>query len=237
RRTCRAGAAASWSGGPPPEPRRARPRWWRWWSGRWPRARRRPGRSGATRAAGSPDPRGWRGCAAESAAISTAHPSVWGFWLLHLGEGGGDRVLLPVPHICDLNLLTRFETSDLPDDVISALDGPAVDLGDEVGDLQPSLLRRASRGDLPDQRAGHAAGGVGDAHAQERVGHLPGTDELVGHVLGRVDRDGEAEPDAAAAARRGDRRVDAHDLPCGVDQRAPGVARVDRGVGLDGSAD
>ena len=58
-------------------------------------------------------------------------------------------------------------------------------------------------------------------------------------LLGGVDRDREADADvaAAAAAGRADLGVDADDAAARVEQRAAGVAGVDRGVGLDDVAD
>ena len=77
------------------------------------------------------------------------------------------------------------------------------------------------------------------------VGQLPGDaheldpevrprERLAGDRLGHdrpghVDRDGEAD----AVAVGGDRGVDPDDVAVGVEQRAAGVAGVDRGVGLD----
>ena len=63
-------------------------------------------------------------------------------------------------------------------------------------------------------------------------------DQLLDGAAGLVDRDREADADVAAlaaeaAADGGDGGVDADDLAVEVDQRAAGVARVDRGVGLD----
>ena len=66
---------------------------------------------------------------------------------------------------------------------------------------------------------------------------LLAVEQLLGHVLGQVDRDREAEADRARLARRragADRGVDRHDVAVEVDQRTAGVARVDRGVGLHG---
>ncbi len=70
-------------------------------------------------------------------------------------------------------------------------------------------------------------------------------DQFFGDGLGVVGRDREPDADvaglllltaetAAARSHGGDRRVDADQLAPAVDQRAAGVARVDRGVGLDG---
>ena len=53
----------------------------------------------------------------------------------------------------------------------------------------------------------------------------------------RADRDREADPDGAARAAGRDLRVDADHLAARVDQRAAGVAGVDRRVGLDDVVD
>jgi cation diffusion facilitator family transporter len=82
--------------------------------------------------------------------------------------------------------------------------GLAVDLGDHVALLQARLRRRA-----PGHDAGHEQpalqarlrGRVGRdrqrLHAEVRVRHPPGGDDLVGDRLGDVHRNREAEPDAA----------------------------------------
>src|SRR3981189_114853 len=57
---------------------------------------------------------------------------------------------------------------------------------------------------------------------RERIDH--GGDRLGGHGETKTDR---------AAGRRDDQCVDAHDLALEVEQRAAGIAAVDRGVGLD----
>jgi len=80
---------------------------------------------------------------------------------------------------------------------------------------------------------------VGDLNAQRRMRRRSGLDQLVGDPLGLIDRDRKAKSDRTAlrigrvTAQCGDRRVDADQLPAHVDQRAAGVTRVDRGVGLD----
>src|SRR5271163_5029625 len=67
-----------------------------------------------------------------------------------------------------------------------------------------------------------------------------GADQLVGDALGLIDRNRKAKSDRTAlrirriTAQCGNRRVDANQLSGHVDQRAPGVTGVDRGVGLDG---
>ena len=75
-------------------------------------------------------------------------------------------------------------------------------------------------------------------HAEDRLGRAAGVEDLLGDAAGLVDRDREAQADAAAALAGGrDGRVDADHLPVEVDQRATGVALVDRGVGLQAVVD
>ena len=57
-------------------------------------------------------------------------------------------------------------------------------------------------------------------------------DDLVGNVLGVVNRNGKAHARAGARVAL-DERVDTHQLAIVVDERAAGVARVDGGIGLD----
>ena len=68
------------------------------------------------------------------------------------------------------------------------------------------------------------------AHAEEGAVHAPGLLELRDDLLGGVDRDREADADVAAAAAAAglDLRVDADHAAGSVDQRAAGVAGVDR---------
>src|SRR6266516_7001047 len=68
---------------------------------------------------------------------------------------------------------------------------------------------------------------------------LDAAHELVDDLLGMVDRDREADTDAAGglAVNAGVGGGDTHHLAGAVDQRPTRVARVDRGVGLDGIAD
>src|SRR5258708_4583536 len=70
-------------------------------------------------------------------------------------------------------------------------------------------------------------------HADVASPDFSGANQAAGDVFRRVDRDGEAQ------ALRGQNRrgVDAHDLAPGIDQRAAGVAGVERGVCLDDVVD
>ena len=77
---------------------------------------------------------------------------------------------------------------------------------------------------------------VRDADAEVGVLHLAAGDERVRDALRRVDRDREADAVVAAGVAL-DLRVDADHLAAEVQQRAAGVAVVDRGVGLDRAGD
>ena len=71
-----------------------------------------------------------------------------------------------------------------------------------------------------------------DLDAEPAAPGLAMVADLLEHRAGERGRDGKADADAAAG-RREDRRVDADDLAGHVEQRAAGVAAVDRRVGLE----
>src|SRR3954451_13906447 len=132
------------------------------------------------------------------------------------------------------------------DQVVPAPDGDASELHDQVALAQPGLGGWATRYDAGDERAGVAAqpvslgllrGDPGRALDPEerRLDGPPGDDPL-GDLERLVGRDREPDPGVAARAA-GDGGVDPDDLPGRVGEGATGVARVDRGVGLDGSGD
>src|SRR5438552_3564134 len=118
----------------------------------------------------------------------------------------------------------------------------AIDLGDDVLDLDPGAVCRRAGRDRRDRGANHepAGGGgglielvVGDA--EEGTVDVPGLDQLVGDVPGRVAVQRETE--AGAGLRLLDRKVHADDLAGGVQERTTAVAGVDLGVRLDGIED
>ena len=139
--------------------------------------------------------------------------------------------------------------ADLDDQFLAAVHPLAVELGDDVAGLEAGLGAGAARGDRRLRRSllvladARAVAGVlhVEGDADHRVDRLAGLDQLLGDALGLVDRDGEAEADASRPGRRPasaaavggpDGGVDADDPGLGVEQRAAGVAGVDRGVGL-----
>ena len=60
--------------------------------------------------------------------------------------------------------------------------------------------------------------------------HLGAAAELAGHLLGQVDRNGEAQARPRPGAHQG---VDPHHLAGPIDQGASRVAGIDRRIGLD----
>ena len=125
--------------------------------------------------------------------------------------------------------------------VVDAADGQVVDRDDQVLGAQAGGGGRRRGRDLDHLDAAVAADRSGDARRQRArpagdpdpgaahaaVAHQRG-DDAAG---GRVDGDREAEPDA------GDGGVDADDVAAAVDERAAGVAGVERRVGLDDVVD
>src|SRR5690606_6798520 len=117
----------------------------------------------------------------------------------------------------------------------------AVQPDDDVGGLDARLVRGRPRRDLPDEDAvldrevellSKFGVQVTEGDAEEGAAHASGGEDLVNHVVREVDRDGEPEPDGAAGGAN-HRGIDADDAAAGVEERAAGVAGVDRGVGLD----
>ena len=169
----------------------------------------------------------------------------------------GDGPLVAAAKQGELERVARLLRIDRGDHVVHAGDRRAVDGGDHVaagadplaGDrdlgvarLDPGLGRGAVGDDGLDQGAavlvevehiGDLRRQVGAADADERVLDLARGDQLLGDLLGGVDRDREADADVAARLTGLDLRVDPDHLALGVDQRTARVAGVDRRVGLD----
>ena len=102
----------------------------------------------------------------------------------------------------------------------------------------PARSRRRWRRACPSAPATRRAPGVMSATStpnQPRVTDA-GLDDLLHHALGEAHGDREADALVAAGARE-DERVDADQVAVGVDERAAGVARIDRRVGLDEAAE
>src|SRR3954453_4634246 len=177
------------------------------------------------------------------------------------GERRRHRPLLAVADDVDLHLVAlalardgvgefvsrRYPLAvDRGDDVAAEPERVAVELGDGVAAPDAGLRGRAAgrhgldEGAVPhrqvevveravDPERRHAEEAAVDAAVALEVGQEP---------AGGVDRDGEADADVAVTAAAGlDLRVDPDHAAGGVEQRAAGVARVDRGVGLDDAVD
>src|SRR5690606_25389619 len=104
--------------------------------------------------------------------------------------------------------------------VARALDRLAVELLDDVADLDARAFGRAAAFDAAHQRAGrlgqaerarHVARDLGDAHAVPPANHPPAGAQLVGDAPRLVDRDGERDAHESASAAI-DLRVDAGHL-------------------------
>ena len=127
------------------------------------------------------------------------------------------------------------------DQAIGARNLIVAQLGDDVALLNAGLGGRTVLDDARHVRAAIGAQLVGagveriDARkrgAQIRMNRRLAVDNLVGDVLGIVDRNGKAHARAGARIAL-DERVDTHELAVVVNERAAGVARVDGGIGLD----
>src|SRR5215207_1336599 len=168
------------------------------------------------------------------------------------GDGGA---LAVAADDLDLDGVVELMLVEHAVEVVLVLHLLAVDGGDDVADDEVALGRlgepaqprrggRAVRVELQDEqplvdRQAYAAQ-VGDGarvEAELRADDAPLADELRQDAPGDVDGDGEADAHGAAAVGREDLRVDADHAPLRVEQRPAGVARVDRGVGLDGALD
>src|SRR5689334_10809906 len=125
--------------------------------------------------------------------------------------------------------------------VVVAVYRLAIDRRDHVAGLDARLLGRRLRRNFRHHRALLQVGlqqarDLGcqrlRLHAERAVLHMAAGDQLAHRIAGAVDRNRKADADIAAG-RRVDRRIDADQLAAQVDQRAAGVARVDRRIGLD----
>ena len=114
-------------------------------------------------------------------------------------------------------------------------------LGNDIALLDASLGGRTVLDDACHIRAAIGAqlvgAGVERIDARKRSAHVwmhrrLAVDDLVGNVLGVVNRNGKTHARAGARVAL-DERVDTHQLAIVVDECATGVARVDGGIGLD----
>src|SRR5215468_3876529 len=116
----------------------------------------------------------------------------------------------------------------------------SIDDGDHVALLQARALGRAFPLDVADDHAanileseirGDVRSDSLNADAQIAAPDVAAFYQLFGDASSHVSRDREADADVAAG-RRDDLRVDPHEFARRVDQRASGIALIDRRVGL-----
>src|SRR5205814_7832810 len=149
----------------------------------------------------------------------------------------GDRSGSAAPYHGQVELVAGLARLYRTDQLVAGVDGLAAGLGDDVTRLQAGLRGRAATGHLADHRAAVVVG-TGHLYPEVRVGHLLAALQRLRHAVHQVARDRESDTYVALVlAGCGDRGVETDEVPVEVDQRAAGVARVDRGVGLDGPGD
>src|SRR5690606_17413035 len=148
---------------------------------------------------------------------------------------------LAVAHVGDSHFGPDAQQPDAITQIVAVADLAAIDRDDHVAGLEADLLGRRSGLDLRDQRAtldgkverlGELRRDRLDEDAELPAAHLAVLDQLLHDAAGDIRRDRETDTDVAAG-RRDDRRVDADEQAVHRDQRAPGIPRIDRRIGLD----
>src|SRR4051812_47773139 len=141
----------------------------------------------------------------------------------------------------DLDLLVDRGVGDDAGKILRVLDVLAVEADHDVAGLDAGGFCRTLVVDAGDQRAarrldvealGDLFGDLLDSHAKPAAAQFAELLQLLDDGGNRLRGHGKAEADRAAG-RRDDQRVDADDLAFEVEQRAAGIAAIDRGVGLD----
>ena len=154
----------------------------------------------------------------------------------HLDVEGAVAALHP-----DRRRLARLERRHGIEQLRRVRDRRAGDPGDDVARPEAALARRPGLDHAGDQhplrhreveRLGDLGREIARLDADPAARDLAVLDQAVHHLAGGGHRNGEADPEAAAAARV-DRGVDAEQVAVDVDQRAARIAGVDRRVGLD----
>ncbi len=153
-----------------------------------------------------------------------------------------DLDLAPAPHDAELRLAAHRLGGEAIVEGVGIVDRLSVHFDDEIAGAQARARRRAARGDGVDQRSGRPlqAEAVGDVRRHRlQLGAEPRPAHHGGAAPGRRDhrphhvrRDRKADALRTAGARE-DRGVDADQAAGKIDQRAAGIAGIDRGVGLD----
>ena len=147
-------------------------------------------------------------------------------------EGDGDRLRVAVALDGQLDLVAGL-VLDGEAQIVAVVDLLAVDLGDDVAGLEARLVGRRRRAP---RRSDAAALGVADADPEVGVLDLAAATSAARRCSDRLDRDGVADARVGAGLAR-DLRVHPDHAAFEVEQRAAGVAVVQRGVGLDRAVD
>ena len=122
------------------------------------------------------------------------------------------------------------------------LDRLAVELEDDVAGLQAGLVRGSTRRQIGHQRAlgafqsegfRQAAIHVLYGHAQPAASHRARLAKLRHHVAQHIHRDRKREADRSPRPRGKNLRIHTDHFPIQVEQRPPGIARIDGDIGLD----
>ena len=124
----------------------------------------------------------------------------------------------------------RRSATALRTSVTESTGSPAA-LEDAIAAAKAGLVCRAAVDDLRELHAVLAVG-LGELHAEVAVLDAAALDQLRDDRADDLDRHRVADADVAAGAAL-DLRVDADDAAAAVEQRAAGVAAVQRRVGLD----
>ncbi len=136
----------------------------------------------------------------------------------------------------------RRHLRDLHLQLVGSFDGLAIQCEHHIALLEAGLCRWRIGRNVADQNAaaliqpellGETRRHVLNVHAQIAAHDFAVLDDLVHDVARHVDRNCEADALVAAALARENRRVDADQAAVKVDQRAAGIAGIDRGVGLN----
>src|SRR4051812_28878674 len=163
------------------------------------------------------------------------------------GGGPGRRVGRPDLHVHGLGRAAPFERQlqhladrsepDFVAQLCRAADRHAVHFHHHVAFAKSRPFGGRTGAHLANQRSFIAPRAFGRSHILQRYAdaaalYLAGLYDLLHDLAGHVDRDGEADPDIAAAGRKY-RRVDADEFASEADEPPTGIAGVDRRVGLD----
>src|SRR5260221_7273017 len=159
-------------------------------------------------------------------------------------DDGSGFLLRAVAYIAELDLAADWRLRDRVHQVVAIFHRSAVHAGDDVAPLESSLFRRAAGCDVHDDHAVRRAqflqrDGIGaqvflEADADGAARYAPLRNDLVVHT--DRGRGRQCEADALVTTAAGDDGgVDADHFSGQIDQRAAGVAGVNRRVGLQES--